>query len=275
MEVNKLNNYYKEHLKAELETFNTEGYNLSIEWEMDFSKAKNDQNNIFLNDKTIYIVLSKLPSVNLEGLLIQSIMISALCEQKVMPHAMAILENYQKKVITTKKWFEDVLLTESYNSPTLQQNYLAMDVAYGVEITMTGTILFNENVNDIEKLYIFNQEIAFVNAIETLAMSPNANSIVTDKDYTNLAKSINSSCAYKLDIKIIDKKDLEICNVIRAIKTEMQSPNTIIPIRIIESSGFEFEKNMVITSYAKNSGRTESPIMTIALMEANEILLEV
>lgn len=273
MEVNELNNYYKDHLQAELETFNTEGYNLSIEWEMDFTKAKNEDNNIFLNDKTLYFVLSKLPSVSLEGLTIQSIMISCLCEQSAVASAMAILENYQKKVITSKIWFENVLMTQSYNSPNLSQNYLALDVAYGSEITMTGTLLFNENVNDIGALYLFNQQIDYINAIETLTTTPSANSVVETTEYSTLTKSINDACTYKLDIKFIDKVDLSICEMIRQIKIGNLTSNFIIPLKIIETSGFEFEKNMIITSYSKNSGRVESPIMSISLMEANEILL--
>ena len=184
MEIERLNNAFKEHLKAELEVFNTNGYKLSVEWEIDFSSSKNDDNNIFLNDKTIYFVLSKLPSVNLEGLVIQSIMISALCEQQVLPHAMAILENYQRKVITSKIWIEDVLMTETYNSPSLSQNYIAMDVSYGVEITMSGTILFNEKVNDIEELYIFNQKINFINAVEAVAMTSTSNAVFNNLKYS-------------------------------------------------------------------------------------------
>ena len=261
MEINKLNNYYKDHLQAELEAFNTEGYKLSIEWEMDFTKAKNEDNNIFLNDKTLYFVLSKLPSVSLEGLTIQSIMISCLCEQSAVASAMAILENYQKKVITSKVWFENVLMTQSYNSPNLSQNYLALDVSYGAEITMTGTLLFNENVNDIGALYLFNQKIDYINAIESIATTPSANSVVETTEYSTLTKSINDTCTYKLDLKFIDKVDLSICDMIRQIKIGNLT------------SGFEFEKKMILTSYSKNSGRVESPIMSISLMEANDILL--
>lgn len=273
MEVNKLNNYYKNHLQAELEAFNTEGYNLSIEWEMDFTKAKNEDNNIFLNDKTLYFVLSKLPSVSLEGLTIQSIMISCLCEQSAVASAMAILENYQKKVITSKVWFENVLMTQSYNSPNLSQNYLALDVSYGAEITMTGTLLFNENVNDIAELYMFNQRIDFINAIESFATTPSANSVVETTDYSTLTKTINDSCTYKLDIKFIDRIDLSICDLIRQIKVGNLSCNYPINVEIVESSGFRFTKQMILTSYSKNSGRVESPIMSISLMEANDILL--
>lgn len=272
MDVMRLNNYYKDHLQAELEAFNTEGYKLSLNWEMDFTKAKNDQNNIFLNDKTIYFVLSKLPSVNLDGLLIQSIMISCLCEQSVLPYAMAILENYQRKVITDKVYFENTLMTQSYNSPNVSQNYLAMNVNYGVEITMTGTLLFNENVNDIAELYIFNQKIDFINAVETLATTPRSSSIIESTAYSILTKGINDTCTYKLDIKFIDKQNLSICELIRSIKTETNSSNYIIPIKIVETSGFAFDKYMILTSYSKNSGRVEAPIMTISLIEANEIL---
>ena len=274
MEIIRLNEYYKEHLQAELEAFNTEGYKISLEWEMTFNKAKNDENNIFLDDKTIYFVLSKLPSVNFEGILIQSIMISALCEQSVLPYAMAILENYQRKAITNKIWFENVMMMESYNSPSVSQNYIAMDVAYGVEITMTGTLLFNEDVNDIAELYLFGQKVDFVTAIETLACVQCANTIKVSNNYTNLAKSINSSCVYKLDLKIIDKRDRTICDLIRHIKTEQVTSNFVIPLKIIESDGYEYSKNMLLSSYAKNSGRTETPLITLSLVEANEILLE-
>lgn len=273
MDVIKLNEYYKEHLQAELEAFNTEGYKISIEWEMDFSKAKNDENNIFLNDKTIYFVLSKLPSVNFEGILIQSIMISALCEQSVLPYAMAILENYQRKAITNKVWLDNVMMTETYNSPSVSQNYIALDVAYGVEVTMTGTLLFNEDVNDIAELYLFDQKIDFITAIETLASSQSANSIEYNNQFTNLAKSITTSCVYKLDIKIIDKTNRMICELLRQIKIGNVSSNFVIPMRIIESDGFAFTKNMILSSYAKNSGRTETPLITISLVEANEILV--
>ena len=272
MDVIKLNNYYKDHLQAELEQFNTEGYKISINWEMDFTKAKNDQNNIFLNDKEIYFVLSKLPSVNLDGLLIQSIMISCLCEQSVLPYAMAILENYQKKVIADKIWFENVLMTQSYNSPNLSQNYLTTSVNYGVEITMTGTLLFNENVNDIGMLYLFNQRIDFINAIETLATTPRSTAIIENTDYSVLTKGINDTCTYKLDIKFVAKQNLVICELINAIKTGTASSNYVIPLRIVESSGFEYQKEMILTSYSKNSGRVEAPIMTISLIEANDIL---
>lgn len=273
MEIIRLNEYYKEHLQAELEEFNTEGYKLLLEWEMDFSKAKNDENNVFLNDKTIYFVLSKLPSVNFEGILIQSIMISALCEQSVLPYAMAVLENYQRKAITNKIWFENVMMIETYNSPSVSQNYIAMDVAYGVEITMTGTLLFNEDVNDIAELYLFGQKVDFVTAIETLSSAQSANSISYQNQYVNLAKSITTSCVYKLDLKIIDKRNRTICDLIRHIKTEQATSNFVIPLKVIESDGFEFTKNMVLSSYAKNSGRTETPLITLSLVEANEILV--
>lgn len=273
MEIARLNEYYKDHLQAELEDFNTEGYKLSLQWEMDFTSAKNDENNIFLNDKTIYFVLSKLPSVNFEGILIQSIMISALCEQSVLPYAMAILENYQRKAITNKVWFDNVMMTETYNSPSVSQNYIALDVAYGVEVTMTGTLLFNEDVNDIAELYLFDQKIDFVTAIETIGCVQSANTIKVNENYTNLAKSINTSAVYKIDFKIIDKTNRTICELLRQIKIGNVSSNFVIPMRIIESDGFEYRKDMILSSYAKNSGRAETPLITISLVEANEILV--
>lgn len=275
MEISRLNEYYKQHLIDEFSSFNTEGFNISIEWEMDFQKSKDIENNVFLDEKTLYFVLTKLPSTNFQGILIQSIMISCLCEQKALPHAMAILENYQKKVITSKKWFENVMFTESFTSPNVSQNYLAIDVAYGVEINMSGTILFNEDVSDIEKIEIESQEIPFINALETLSFTQVAtDTIQSNEEYTYLAEAINKSTVYKIDIKFIDKIGLSICDYIRAIKNKTKHSNQLLTVKITESSGFVSERKMLLVAFAKSSGRTEAPIISITLTDGSAILGE-
>lgn len=274
MNLDILNEKYINEFKRKINELNTSEMNVSVSWWSDYSKSLNDGNNQ-LDDSTLYFVLTKMPSTSYGDATLQAIIVSCLCEQKAMSYVYSLLEQYQNKSVNEKYFIENVMINENYFTPSVDSNYLPINVNYGVEISMQGTIAFTENASDIEKLEVFNQEVKYLNVYESVTITPLSQHLgdIND-DIDMMAKTLNQNALYKMDIKLINNSTLELCNIAREIKDGKASINTKMPVKIYYSDGLENEREMVIISIGKNSGLGESPTLTLTLTDAYEDIEE-
>ena len=274
MNLDILNEKYINEFKRKINELNTSEMNISVSWWSDYSKSLNDGNNQ-LDDSTLYFVLSKMPSTSYGDATLQAIIVSCLCDQKAMSYVYSLLEQYQNKSVNEKYFIENVMINENYFTPSVDSNYLPINVNYGVEISMQGTIAFTENASDIEKLEVFNQEVKYLNVYESVTITPLSQHLgdIND-DIDMMAKTLNQNALYKMDVKLINNSTLELCNIAREIKDGKASINTKIPVKIYYSDGLENEREMVIISIGKNSGLGESPTLTLTLTDAYEDIEE-
>lgn len=261
---------YINHLKEKLQSYVADGYTIEANWEMD---VREDPTQHF-DSKTIFIILTKFPSVNNGSSTIQSIIISALCETKAVNETFRILELYQKDAYNKKYFLNEFMINESFYSPSITQNFLDINVSRGTEITMQGTVVFSENVSDIKELYFFNEKINFTEVEEswtTQPISQTAINVNEEEDTTKSAESINQSAIYRLQVKMINGVNT-ICNVLRDLMHDKLSMNITIPVKIVYTdNNVEFTKEMIVISITRLGILNGSPLVTFSLIQKMKI----
>jgi hypothetical protein len=263
---------FKQHLLSVLATIN-DNYIYHVNWFQEIEKSSvdgskpNDADNILDEDKTIIITLHPLPSRNFgDSAIVQQLEIQALVTQSKLGDAIDIFSDYQNSQVQ-KKWWTDsgTLVTESWFSPTIQQNFLPMKKEMGALVSLTGTITFTSDVVDVTKVMIFNEWNKLYEFFDGSTSEVNTQQ-VTNKTHK---ESANNCITYTVNLKCKNTNSV-FCQTCRNWKFGKIPLNTIVPVKQIYTDNITEERNMIITSVQFSSTEGTIPTIAVTLVDAIE-----
>ena len=266
IKIKEYNEAFKNHLEQKLHQIDS-NLNIKVEWYRLINKSKEskeqeDPLNISLYEDEVLIVLYPMPSrANGNGIIQQNLNIQVYHAQKQTEKIMDALTTYQSGVFQKKWWTQSgSLVTESWYSPTIAEDYVSKGIVKGALVEMQGVVNFAPEVLATEKVELCGEE----NELLEFHRTTTAESLPFNKVTTPQKQSKNRTTYLHYSIKCIFKNNIfcDVCD--RWIDGELD-PNYSFNIKYTKTNGTIVEKTVIISNASVDETDSTIPLLTAEL----------
>jgi hypothetical protein len=137
-------------------------------------------------------------------------------------------------------------------------NPLEADSAtFRMNFVVSGTLTISQNISDISKIRIYNQEVPFLIArltyATTLSSSKKMNQVLTRNRVTNSSLTLSIDCYNRNNV---------LGNIFKSLRNENRTSNQSIKCNIIFNDGQEEEHYFVVSSISMTSDKVNPSVTT-------------
>lgn len=133
--------------------------------------------------------------------------------------------------------------------------------SYRLNFVVSGSLTITKDVQDINKIYINNQEIKFLDASINYITSLSGASSMSKNLMTNKVQTAGAT----LNIRMYHRNNV-LTNIARNIRTNASKPNTSVNVKLEFSNNAVEEYKMLISSFTLTSDRINPTISNVELV---------
>ena len=133
--------------------------------------------------------------------------------------------------------------------------------SYRLNFVVSGSLTITKDVQDINKIYINNQEIKFLDASINYITALSGASSMSKNLMTNKVQTAGAT----LNIRMYHRNNV-LTNIARNIRTNASRPNTSVSVKLEFSNNVVEEYKMLISSFTLTSDRINPTISNVELV---------